>query len=187
MHKIFRYPKFSETLKGCPRNFSALWDQKFLTEKVIPPFSSIKLFETRNFFKNSRSPLRNFSALWDIKISTENRDMPPLIHKFFFDTKNFLENRRVPLQSFSFRSCETKNFDKTVMPPPPSYAWKFSINKFSESPKCSPIKYFGTVRQKLFDGKSWYLPPLIHKKFFPTRNFLKHRMVPWRSFFGPVR
>ena len=24
MQKIFRYPKFSETLKGCPRNFSAL-------------------------------------------------------------------------------------------------------------------------------------------------------------------
>ena len=52
------------------------------------------------------------------KISTENCDMPPLM-QIFFDTKNFLENRRVPLQSFSFRSCETKNFDKTVMPRPP--------------------------------------------------------------------
>ena len=32
--------------------------------------------------------------------------------------------------------------------------------------------------------------PLIHKFFLhkiPTRNVLKHRMVPWRSFFGPVR
>ena len=28
MKKVFRYPKFSETLKGCPRTFSALWDQK---------------------------------------------------------------------------------------------------------------------------------------------------------------
>ena len=27
MHRVFQYPNFSETLKGCPRNFSALWDQ----------------------------------------------------------------------------------------------------------------------------------------------------------------
>ena len=37
MHKIFRYPKISETFKGCPRNFSALWDQKFSTEKRDTP------------------------------------------------------------------------------------------------------------------------------------------------------
>ena len=52
-------------------------------ESVIPPFLSIKLFETKKFFNNSRIPLRKFSALWDIKLSTENRDMPPLTHKFF--------------------------------------------------------------------------------------------------------
>ena len=64
MHKIFRYPKFSEALKGCPRNFSALWYQKFSTDKRDTPFSFIKLFETKNFLKNSRIPLRKFSALW---------------------------------------------------------------------------------------------------------------------------
>ena len=37
MHKIFRYPKFSETLKVCSRNFSALWDKKFSTEKRDTP------------------------------------------------------------------------------------------------------------------------------------------------------
>ena len=83
MHKIFQYPKFSETLKGCPRNFSALWNQKFSTEKRDTPFSSIKLFEPKNFLKNSRIPLQKFLALWDIKISTENRDKPSLIQKFF--------------------------------------------------------------------------------------------------------
>ena len=44
--KKFRYPKFSETLKGCPGNFSALWDLKFLAENVIPP-----LFPPQNFSK----------------------------------------------------------------------------------------------------------------------------------------
>ena len=33
MHKTFRYPKISETMKWCPRIFSALWDQNFSTEK----------------------------------------------------------------------------------------------------------------------------------------------------------
>ena len=39
MHKIFRYPKFSGTLKGCPRNILALWDQKFSTEDRDTPSS----------------------------------------------------------------------------------------------------------------------------------------------------
>ena len=102
MHKIFRYPKFSETLKGCPRNFSVLWEKNFdgktwyplvcikffdtlnflehlghaheifwhcetknfRRKNVIPPFSSIIFFETKNC-KNSRISLRKFSALWD--------------------------------------------------------------------------------------------------------------------------
>ena len=33
--------------------------------------------------------------------------------------------------------------------------------------------FFGTVRQKNFDGKLWY--PLLCIKFFDTPNFLKHR------------
>ena len=36
MYKNFRYPNFSETLKGCPQNFSAPWDQKISLENVIP-------------------------------------------------------------------------------------------------------------------------------------------------------
>ena len=33
-------------------------------------------------------------------------------------------------------------------------------------------KFFSTVRQKIFDGKTWY--PLVCIKFFDTLNFLKH-------------
>ena len=184
VNENFRFKNFFKHRRSLLRSFSALWDQKFSTEKrdtplsdasnfsipevfrytevlnneifrycetkklrwknVIPPFSSIKPFETRTFIKKSRISWQKFAALWDIKISTENRG-------------------------------------------PLSYTWKFSIKKVSGTPKWSPTEYFGTVRQKLFDGKSWYLPPLIHKTFFPTRTFVKHRMVPWRSFFGPVR
>ena len=95
--------------------FGTVRPEIFDGKNMIPTFSSIKLFETKSFLKNSRIPLRKSSALWDIKILTENRDMPPLIHKFF-ETRKLPENRRVPLQNF--RSCETKSFDKTVMPLP---------------------------------------------------------------------
>ena len=46
-----------------------------------------------------------------------------------------------------------------------------------------PTKFFGTVRHENFGWKLWY----IRECFFDTRNFLKHRMVPWWSFFGHVR
>ena len=106
MHKVFRYPKLSEFLKQCPRNFSALCDQNYSTENCDTPYYAqnfsmpqvfwviegmltnffgtvrLKLFETRNFLKNSRIHLRNFSALWDQKFSTENV-IPPIMHKFF--------------------------------------------------------------------------------------------------------
>ena len=36
-------------------------------------------------------------------------------------------------------------------------------------------KFFGTVRPKIFNGKTWY--PLVWIKFFDTPNFLKH----WRD------
>ena len=157
MHKIFRYPKFSETLKGCPRNFSALWDQNFSTEKRDTPFSSIKLFETKNFLKKSRIPLRKFSALWDIKISTENCDMPPLIHKFFRYQK--ISGKQKGSCSKLFVSVLWDKKSRQNRDAPPSYAWKFSIKNFSETPKCSRMKYFGTLRQKL-RRKIVIFPPL---------------------------
>ena len=58
----------------------------------------------------------------------------------------------------------------------------FRYQKYSETPKGSTTKFFGTVRQKNFDGKSWYPPPLLSLTFFDTRDFLKHRKVPRRNF-----
>ena len=91
MHIIFRYPKISETLKGYPRIFS-----------------SIKRVETKNFLKNSRIPLRKLSALSDIKISTENRDMPPLIHKFFSIPENFRKTEGFLYKAFRFGPVRQK-------------------------------------------------------------------------------
>ena len=100
------------------------------------------------------------------------------------------------------------------------------IPETSETLKSYYRRFFGPVRQKIFDEKrdtlfssinhfetknflknsgiplrifrhceTWKirrkivipLPLLIHKRFCPTRTFLKHRVVPWWSFFGLVR
>ena len=47
--------------------------------------------------------------------------------------------------------------------------------EISETPKGSFTKFFGTVRQKTFDGNLWY--PLLCIKLFDTPIFLKH----WRD------
>ena len=55
------------------------------------------------------------------------------------------------------------------------YPSQFLIPEISETLKGSYTKFFGTVRQKIFDGKLWY--PLLCIKFFDTPNFVKH----WRD------
>ena len=44
----------------------------------------------------------------------------------------------------------------------------------------SPTKFFGTVRQKIFDRNSWY-PPLMHK-IFRYPKLVKHWRVPLPNF-----
>ena len=59
MHKIFRYPKFSDTMKGCPRNFAALSDKKFSTENLESPPPLMQTFsipEINETLKDSPLP-----------------------------------------------------------------------------------------------------------------------------------
>ena len=124
-------PEINEALKDSPTKFFGTVRPKSLDGKTwYPPFFFIKLFETKNFLKNSRIPLRKFSALLDLKMSTENGDARPLIHKFFSIPENFGKQKGSFTKLFVSVLWD-KNFDKTVMPPPsPSYAWKFSIEEF---------------------------------------------------------
>ena len=160
----FWYPKFSEPLKGWPRNFSALWDQKFLTEKRDTPFSSIKLFETRNFLNNSRIPLRNCSALWDMKISTVSRDMPPLIHKFFSIPKTFWKTEGFIYKDFCFGPVRQKISTKPWCLL--SYAWKFSIKNFLWNTKVFSNEIFCYGKTKTFRQEIVIPPPLWSIKTF---------------------
>ena len=101
-----------------PMKFFGTETKNFRRKNVIPPFSSIKLFETKNFLKNSRIPLRKFSALCDIKISTEKRDMPPLIHNFFSIPENFRETEGFLYKAFRFGPVRPKVRQNRDAPPP---------------------------------------------------------------------
>ena len=178
MHKIFRYPKFSETLKGCPRIFSAPWDQKFSTEKRDNPFSSMKLLETKSFLKNSRIPSRKFSALWDIKISTENRDKPPLIHKCFSMPENFRKTEGFFYKAFRFGPVRRKVPTK---PWCPLLCMKIFDERIFLKHQSVLQWNFSVTWDKNFDGKSWYSPP-PYPNFFDTRNYCNSKGFPYGIF-----
>ena len=125
--KFFDTPNFLEHWRDAHEFFRYYETKNFRRKNVIPPFSSIKLFETGNFLKISRIPLRKFSALWDIKISTENCDMPLLIHQFFSIQKIFWKTEGFFHKAFRFGPVRQKKSTKPWCPP--SYAWKFSMKK----------------------------------------------------------
>ena len=151
---------------------------------IFAPFLVIlNIFRYQNFSGTQKGSPSKFSVLWDNKFSIENRDMPPLIHKFFSIPENFRKTEGFLHKAF--RSGTVRQKKTKPRCPPPSYAWKLSIKEVFWNTKVFSNEIFRYSETKT--STKWYPPPLIHKLFFPTRNFLKHRMVPWRSFFGPVR
>ena len=74
--KTFRYPNLATHCRIPPRNFSALWDNKFSIENRDFPLSGIKFFDSRSFLKRRRVPRRTFLELLDECFSTKNSDTP---------------------------------------------------------------------------------------------------------------
>ena len=125
---------------------------------------------------------------------TENRDTPRhLLSINFLSTGKLMKHSTERFPYGILRHCQTKNFDRKswyFLPPPTSSHPKFfSIPGISETLGGSPPKFFGTVRQKIFDGKSWYPPPpLLSIKFLATGSWwnIAQKGSPM-EFFGTVR
>ena len=90
-HKFFRYPNFSENLKGCPRSFSSLWDKKFSTENCDTHIMH-KIVRFTEISETLKGCPPNFSALWDQNFPTGKRDTPVFIHKIFWN-RNFSQKQ----------------------------------------------------------------------------------------------
>ena len=118
MHKLFRYPKFLETLKGRARKVSGTVRPKFFDGKTWYPPVIHKPFRNQNF--SGKTVGFPFASFWhsETKQIRPKIVICPLLSVISFDNKNFLENRRVPLQNISFRSCETKKIRQNRDAPP---------------------------------------------------------------------
>ena len=175
MHKIFRYPKFSETLKGWPRNFSALWDQKFSMEKRDTPYYAWNFSIPQVFWNIEGMPTKFFGTVRP-KI-VDGKTWYPLLCIKFFNTPNFLKHWRDAHEIF--RHCETKNCRRKNVIPPIMHKI-FQYPKFSETLKGYPWN-FSALWDKKFSTEFSDIR-FFCISFCDTRNFLKHRSVPQRNF-----
>ena len=138
----------------------------------------------KNFLKSSRIPLRKFSAVWDIKISTENRDMPPLIHSSFSIPENFRETEGFVYKAFRFGAVRQKVPTKPWCPPPLLCMKNFDEKIFLKKHQ-SVFQWNVSVQwDKNFDGKSWYsTSPHPLSKFFRYPKLSKHWRIPLYEIF----
>ena len=189
MLKFFRHPYFSETMKSSPTNFLALWDKIFSTQNRdnLPPLPLSLMhnfFPIKNFLKNRRDHLRSFSFLWSKFVSTENCDIPFLMHKnlqypkfsetlsgcptVFFGT---VRREKVSTQESVFSFFCTKFFDTRTFPK----TWKVRPRNLL----ALWDKTFPTERRKIIILFP-LLPLISYPYFFHTKILLKHRKDPFR-------
>ena len=159
IHKFFSIPEnFRKTERFLYKAFRfGPVRQKFLT-KPWCPLLRMKNSDKRIFLKHQSVLVLqlNISVQWDKNF--DGKSWYSLPYPNFFDTRNYCNSKGFPYGNF--RHCETKNFRREILILPPPLIQTFSVPEISETLKGSPTKFFGTVRQKIFDGKSWYPLPL---------------------------
>ena len=172
------------------RRFPAFLDKKYSMESFdTPHFLSRNFFATALFLKHStgRFPYEIIDTVKQRFFGGKSW-YPPFIFTNLLASDNFPKHSTGLFAYDVIRYCDTKNFRHKIvilLSSHPSYPKISSISEFFETQKGSPTKAFGTVRQQFFCWKLWY--PLLGTKFFDTRNFLKHRNVPFPKVSSTVR
>ena len=150
--------------------------KKFWWKFVIPVpypyhFRHQKLPETQ-----MASSTKNFGNVRQQILYGKSWFSPPR-HKIrrytkFSETQSFLRE--------TIRSCETKQvWRRIVIPAPALIGNNFWDQKFFETQKSSPTKFLLLWDNKFsIENRDF---PLLRKKFFDIRNFLKERKVPLRN------
>ena len=152
MHKIFRYPKFSETLDGCPRNFSALWDQKFSPEEHNNLYYTWNISIPQLLWNIERMLTENLGTVRQKTFSWKRRY--PLLCIIFFVTPKLSESLKGCPQIFL--ALWDRNFSREkrdIL----YYTWNFSIPQLFWNVERMPTEILGTVRPKVFAKKTCYL------------------------------
>ena len=163
-------PKLSESLKGCPQNFSALWDWNFSQKKRYILYYTRNFSIPQLFWNLERKPTKNFGTVRQKNFNWKMRY--PLLCINFYVTPKLSESLKGCPQNFSAlwdRNFSQEKRDFLY------YTWNFSIPQLFWNIERMPTKIFGTRRPKSFAEKTFYL--LLCTKFFDTLIFLK----PWRN------
>ena len=151
------------------------WQKNVIIPPSLPPsllhsLLSIILFDTKIFVEHRRVPLLNFLLLRDNTIDGKSWDSRPLLFLAFFDTRIFFKHRRGPLRIFYALWDNNFSQKNVIIPPrlPRSSIIFFKFQNFCGTQKDSPTKFFGTLSEYYFYGKSWH--NLLKHKFFDTRT-----------------
>ena len=178
--KFFDTPNFLKHWRDAHEIFRHYETNKNFWRKNVIPFSSIKHFEAKNFLKNSRIPLRKFSALWDIKNSTENRDMPPLIHNFFLIPKNFRKTEGCLYKAFRLGHVRQKVPTKPWSPP--LLCMKIFDKGIFLKHQSVLQGNISAQRDKTFSTENLDTPPPSYPNFLNTRNYCNSKGFPYGNF-----
>ena len=175
-----RIPLQSFSFRSCEtKNF----DGKSWYPPPPPPLASISFFRTRKILKHRMVPWRSFfSVLWDKKNFRQNREA--FLCLKIFDTRILSKHRNVFLRILL--ALWDKNFSTELSGIPFLMQKIMRYTKFSETPKCSPTNFFGTVWQKVIDGETQYPSSLMLQNFRYSSFSDTPKCYPTK-FFGTVR
>ena len=119
----------------------------------------INFFDTRSFLKHRWFPYKSFSLLWDNKFLNGKSWHTPIMHKYFSipQIRETLKGSLTKVFGAKRQKILTENRDTPSFPPPPSPL--LSIKFFDTRSFLEHRGFFGIVRQRIFNGKSWYPSP----------------------------
>ena len=159
-----------------PYQFSRCYETQKIFERTVmspPPARALlcmTIFDTRSFLKYRCVPLRDLSLVWN-KSSTVNGEILFWCIKISIP-EVFRNTERLNGYTTKFIGTmrHKKKSEKPVMLPRPSVRENFRYKIFLESEKSSNTIFYGTMRRKTFDRKSWY--PILCMNFFRyPKNF----------------
>ena len=151
-HKVFRYPKFSETQTVSSTKFFELWDEIFSTENCDTIMH--KIFRYPNFLK-FWGDVRELFRLCETIIIRRKNVIPPVMHKIFRYPKFFGTLKGCPRNILALwdQKFSTENRDTPSSLPPLLSIIFIRYQIFSDTQiRKVPLRNFSALRQK----KIWH-------------------------------
>ena len=181
IHKVFRYPKFSETQACSPTKFSASVGQTKNSTKIDNPLLCVNFFETWFSSETQKgAPSNIFGTVRQKILQKIVIQLPLLLSITFFDTRSFLKHRRVPLRNV-WTLWDKKSFAQKIDIPFLSVRF-FDTRFLFETQKGSLSDIFGTVRQKLWQKIVLQIPLLLSITFSIPEFFWNTEGLPYVFF-----